>query len=317
MAQPTSKQVHEDALLTNISIAYQQDPSVYIADKVFPFVASAKQSNKYRTYTKNDWFRDEMKILAPGAEAAVTGYGLSTDTFYCDVWALAHDVDEQVESNFDEPGDPYTDATALLTQLAMIRRERQWHSDYFGTGVWGTDVTGTTDFDKWTVATSNPKANIRTGYKTVLQNTGMMPNTLVVGYNVHDALVQHPLIRDQFKYTSSDSIDANMLARYFDIPRYMVSKAIYATNEEGATGAYSFVGGDHALLCYVNPTPSLRAPSAGYTIGWAGLTGLNGLATRMLRIPAPLRHATRIEIQMAFDLKKVAADVGYFFASAV
>ena len=55
MPQPTQNQVHVDAILTNISVAYMQKQENFIANKVFPIVPVDKQSDKYFSYTKNDW----------------------------------------------------------------------------------------------------------------------------------------------------------------------------------------------------------------------------------------------------------------------
>ena len=323
MPQPTNSQVHEDVLLTDLSIAYKQDAQAFIADKIFPFLGVGKQTNKYRKYNKNDWFRDTMQLLGPGAEAAETGYGLSTDTYACDVWALGHLVDEQIRANYDQPGDAETDTAQHLMQLGLIRRERQWMTKYFAGSIWGTTIDGSANggagtFVSWDdAANSDPKKDVQTGVKKVLSTTGFKPNTMVVGYSVHQALTRHPLIRDQFKYTSADSINEEMLARYFSIDRYFVSESIYATNNEGASSeTYAFTSGPHCLLVYSAPRPSLMQPSGGYTFGWTGLTAMNNLGIRMLTIPAPLKHGDKIEIQMAFDMKLVASDMGYMLTNA-
>ena len=87
-SQPTASDVHVDSPLTNISIAYMQDQKEYIADKIFPVVPVPKQGDKYFTFSKNDFFRDEAKRRPPGSETAGSGYGVSTDTYYCDVWGF-------------------------------------------------------------------------------------------------------------------------------------------------------------------------------------------------------------------------------------
>lgn len=316
MPQPTSRQVHEDILLTNISIAYKVDLAMYIADKVFPNLPVQKQSNKYRIYDKNEWFLDDVQKLASGSQSAETGYGLSTDTYFADVFALGHVIDEQERANYDEPGDPDTDTTEFLTQKMMIRRERQWVDDYFKLGVWDTDKVGAVDLARWSdQAGSDPKRQIQQGKNTVLTQTGFIPNGLVVGYDAHQALTRHPLIRDQFKYTSAESITQAMIAKYFELDDYHVSMAAVATNEENAaTEVMQLIAGNNALLYYAPATPSLKKPSAGYTFTWSGLTGMNNLGIRTLNIPDPLRHGNKIEQQMAFDMKVVATDLGYFFS---
>jgi hypothetical protein len=319
MPQPTSNAVHVDSILTNISSAYVQGAENFIATKVFPVVPVMKQTDKYFVYDKNDFMRDEMKKRADGAASIELGYDLTTATYSCDVWAAGKVIGDQARANADAPLNLDTDAVKFLTQQGLIRRERQWVTDAFATGKWGTEVAGTTDFTKWSdQAGSDPITDIDTGRETILSETGMEPNTLVLGYQTYRALTRHPLIKEIYKYTSSDSITADMLARVFEVDNVYVSRAAYATNAEGGTAAYGFAAGKHALLCYVNPTPSLMMPSAGYTMGWSGLEGsADGLRINRYDLRGAGRPADKIEIEMAFDDKLVSTDLGYFFLNAV
>ena len=319
MPNPTRSSVHTDSILTNISVAYSQQATNFISTEVFPMVQVQKQSDKYYTYDKNDFLRDEMEQRADGAESAGAGYRLSTDSYSCDVWALHKDIGDQTRANADNPLNVDRDAVNFLTQKALIRRERQWVTDSFTTSVWGTDVVGTTDFTKWSdQAGSDPIVDIDTGRETILSNTGFEPNTLVLGYQTFKALTRHPLIKEIYKYTSSESITADLLARAFELDRVLVSRAAYATNAEGASSeTFTFAAGKNALLCYVNPNPSLMTPSAGYTMAWAGLEDSDdGQRVNRYDLRGSGRPADRIEIEAAFDNKIVATDLGYFFSAA-
>src|SRR3972149_8463155 len=141
MAQPHSGQVHIDRPHTNISVAYIQSQSNFIASRVFPVVPVDKKSDTYFTYTKNDWFRDEAQRRAPATESAGSGYGLSTAAYNCDVWAFHKDVDDQTRANSDSPLNPDRDATQFVTSRMLLRQEKQWAADFFVTGVWGTSTT--------------------------------------------------------------------------------------------------------------------------------------------------------------------------------
>ena len=318
MPQPTQTDVHVDAILTNMSVAYIQDARSFIAGSVFPRVPVMKQTDKYFIYSKNDWFRDEAQLRADATESAGSGYGLSTSTYSCDVFAFHKDVGMQVRANFDRPLDPDRDAVNFVTQRMLLRQEVQWVADAFTTGVWGTDVVGGTNFTRWSdYAGSDPVEDIEAAKESILSTTGFMPNTLVLGYQVFRKLKHHPDILDRYKYTSSDNVTPDLLARLFEVDRVMVSTAIKATNVEGETSAYAFTAGKNAWLGYVNPTPSLLAPSAGYTFVWDGVSDGLGANVGVSRIPMPALRADRIEAQMAWDNKIVATDLGYFFSGAV
>lgn len=318
MPQPTQSDVHVDAVLTNMSVAYIQGAGRYIAGQVAPVVPVNKQSDKYYVYTKNDWFRDEAQVRADATESAGSGYNLGTSSYSCDVYAFHKDVGDQVRANFDRPLDPDRDAVAFVTQRMLMRQEIQWVSDTFGTGIWGTDVVGGTNFTRWSdYAGSDPVDDMETGKETILSTTGFLPNTLVLGYQVFRKLKHHPDILDRYKYTNSDNVTPQLLARLFEVDRVLVSTAIKATNLEGETSAYAFTHGKHAWLGYVNPTPSLLAPSAMYTFAWQGVSDGFGQNVGVSSFRMPHLRATRIEAQMAWDNKIVATDLGYFFSGAV
>lgn len=324
MPQPTLSQVHIDAPLTNISIAYMQSQDNFIANQVFPVVPVDKKSDKFFVYTKNDWFRDEAQRRADATESAGSGYNLTTDSYSADVWAFHKDVGDQTRANSDTPLVPDREATEFVTSRLLLRQEVQFVSDFVKTGVWGTDWAGvsgtpsTNEFKQWSdFANSDPIEDIEAGKETILSSTGFMPNTLVLGYQVYRKLRNHPDLVDRIKYTSSNTITTDIMARLFDVERVLVAKAVKATNNEGATGAYSFAYGKSALLTYSAPNPGLMTPSAGYTFAWRGVSGQLGASIGVSRIRMEHLKADRIEGEVAFANKVTAPDLGFFFNTAV
>ena len=231
------------------------------------------------------------------------------------MWAFHKDIDDQTRANSDSPLAPDRNATQFVTSRLMLRREKQWASRYFATGVWGTDITPTALWSNY--ATSTPLLDVETGRGAVLARTGFEPNTLVLGYNVFAALKNHPTLVDRIKYTSDQSLTAALMARMFEVDRVLVAKAVVATNNEGETAAYSFTHGKHALLAYVNPTPAPEMPSAGYTFAWKGVGGQMGTTIGVNSFRLEALKSDRIEAEIAFDDKVVSADLGYFFESVV
>lgn len=314
MPQPTPGDVHVNGPLTNISTAYILAASAFAAHRVFPMVPVAKQSDLYYEYNKEDFLRDEAKLRAPGTESAGGGFGLSTSQYGCTVEAYHKDVDDQTRANADSVLSLDRAATEFVTQKMLIRRERRWIAAFFASGIWGTDITPST---LWSAASgSDPQKDVEAGKIKIQSETGFKPNTLVLGPRVKSALRTNSAIREQFKYTSADSIDDDMIARYFDIERVITLESVHTSGTEGGTQTTDFSAGKHALLCYSAPSPSLMTPTAGYTFVWSGFTGsVDGMRTKRFR----MEHlaSDRIEMESAYDMKKVAAAMGYFFNGAV
>ncbi len=143
-----------------------------------------------------------------------------------------------------------------------------------------------------------------------------------MGYQTYRKLKHHPDILDRIKYTANLTVPANMvgpqtLAGLFGVDRILVAKAIRNTAVENATDAYGFFHGKNALLMYVSPRPSLLEATAGYTFAWKGVSDGLGSQVGITRFRMNHLRAERIEAQMAWDNKLVAANLGYFFSSAV
>lgn len=318
MGQLTPSDVHVDTALTDMSIAYIQNATHYIAGSS-PVAESEKKSNKYYIYDINDWFRDDaVKKRAADSGAPISGFGLSTDSFDCDPWWTAVSLNELEVANADPAVTLDVAAMRIVTQRMLIRKDRLFATAFINTdSVWGTDVTGGSSFTQWDDAGSNPEADIDTGKKTILQNTGFSPNTLRVSYAVHQALKKHPMIKDRYKHTSSDSITEQMLARFFEVDRYIVAKSVYATNNEGGTAAMAFINGLHAVLTYENMAAGLMEPSALKTFSWSGLTGVNNAGIRIDQYYDANVKSDIVRGEFAFDMKVTGAALGYRFKTAV
>lgn len=331
-ASPTVSQVHTAKPLTNIAVAYMQDNDSYIADKIFPIVPVEFQSDLYYKWNKDDFFRDEAQQRADGEESAGSGADLTTDSYSCKVYALHKDIGDQMRRNADPAVDVETAMSEFLMQKLLIKRDRLFASSYLATGKWATDITGTaatsdaTHTIQWSDdANSDPFTDISNGQTVILQNTGQEANVLVLGWPVYQALRKHPLVIDRVKFTmqaDAKNITPELLAAAFDVDRVVVAKATYnASNKGNATPTYSFAVGKVALLCHAAPAPGLMIPSAGYIFGWAGLEGTNSLGISSWSEPVPNRgkpgSTVRVEAEMAFDMKLVGSDLGYFFTSIV
>lgn len=316
MPQPTQSDVHVDAILTGISVAYMQEADHFVAGKVFPSVPVTKQSDKFFTYTQDDFFRDEVQYRADGTESAGSGYGLSTDSYSANVWALHKDIGDQTRANADAPLNMDQDATRFLAQQMLIRQERDWATNYFGTGIWDTDTTPGT---LWSAANSDPIGDVQAGINTMLTNTGYRPNVGVCSYAVFSILKNHSEIVERYKYTTSESMTTDLIARVLGLDELYVMGSIVNSADEGATASYAQIGDKDMLLAYVPASAGLMQPSAGYNFSWTGLANSGGIgtSTSVSRFRMDHLRADRLEIQSAWDFKVVSSALGYFFSNCV
>lgn len=318
--QPSRGDVHVNRPLTNISIAFLQNADNFVADRAFPNIPVTKQSDRYFTYDRGEFNRDEMQKRAPSTESAGATYSIdSTPTYFANVWAIHKDVDDQVRQNADSPLQLDREATEFVTHKALIKREKEFVSNFFGASLWATDKTAS---PKWDAASSTPIEDIRTGKRTVLASTGFRPNKMVVTRNVYDVLLDHPDIvgrLDRGQTPVGPAVTNRMqLAAIFELDEILVMDAIENTANKGGTASHSFIGGtDGCLLVYAAPSPGLMVPSAGYTFSWTGMAGASNAGMRIKKFRMEHLESDRVEIQQAFAQKLVSADLGYFFDDAL
>lgn len=323
---PRMQDAHIDRAMTNISVAYLQDADKFIADKVFPIIPVQRQSDLYYKYNKGDFMRDEARQRAAFTESAGGDYGVeASEPYYCRKHAFHKDVSPEERLNYDEPLNADQDATIFVTQKMLIRREMAWTSKYFKTGVWGTDLTGVTasastnQFVQWDQEGSDPIGDITSAGIKMAAETSYRPNTLVLSPYVFNALKNHYDILDRIKYTERGIVTTELLASLFEVDRVLVAWSVVNSAERGAADDVDFIYGKNALLCYSNPNPGLRQPSAGYIFAWTGLEGAGAFGNRIVRLPMDMLGlgTERIEGEMAFDTQIISADLGTFFSGAV
>ena len=313
MPQPHHSQMVTDVPLTNVSVAYMQDESSFVFNKVFPVVPTDKETGKFYVYTKNDWFRDEAQRRGRAQESAGSGYGLSTSSYNCEQFAIHKMVPWEDYSNADPALDPAADAARFVTQRLMLRKEIQFASDFMTTSVWATDATPSSLWSDY--AASDPLSDIETGCDTVFNTTGLEANTLLLSRPVFRKLRRHPALLEIGKQTTPLS-EAD-LAKCLDIERVIVAKGLKATNVEGETAAYDRIFGKHALLLHVAKSPGLYTPSAGYVFSYRNPANPTGADISIEKIENRDKKADKIEGQVGFDCKAVATDLGYFFNGAI
>ena len=336
MPMLTPSQVHLDAPLTNLTLAYLQDPNVFIADKVFPVVDVDKQSDKFYEYDKANFNRSgQRKLMGPRTRPERVGMSLSNDSYFADVWGLATDFDEQTLANEDAALETRAMGAQMLVHNMLIDREKDFVANYFADNIWGTNWDGVanadndtaievTNWDDYTNAT--PIVDVRRLSRTIqLKSGGFKPNTMVVSKAVRDTLIDHPDVLARLNggatVTNPALITDAKLAEIFEVERFFVLESIENTANEGATEVNAFIGGNHALLCYTPSSAGLRTPAAGLTFAWNSLPGVSNLGLTVESFTGDFLRvegiAEEIHVKLSYDMKIVGADLGGFINSAI
>lgn len=334
MPQPTYTDVHVNAPLTNLSVAYLQDDNEYIADKVFGVVPVVKASNIYFVYDRGAFLRDEAALRVDGTESVGSGYTLSQKTYTCKEYSLHFDIGPQLRSNTDSPLSADRDATIWLTQRLAITRERQFVTNFFTTGKWTGSTTGSdiTPGTKWDVANSTPIEDIEAQQFNIKKLTTYWPNRLVLGANAYKALKNHDEFLQRIKYTQRGVVTPDIIGSVLAPPnqpeaaddggfKILVASAVYNSAAEGAADSFTWSAtATDALLAYASPNPGIQQASAGYIFTWTPVAGyiakITQIAMPWLGVGSDGTPTQRIEGSMTWDMNQVAADLACYFSAA-
>lgn len=325
MPNPTQSDLHINAPLTNVSVAYLQSASTYIADKVFPKVPVKKQSDLYWKYSKSDWRRTDAARRAPSTETPGVGWNVTTDQYFAHVYGVHKDIDDQLRANADSNFNLDRDATEFITNQLLLKRDLDWNAKFFAENVWDTNYVGDDDFAQWNAGGSDPIVDVQNWIIQFRKLTGFAPNIMVLGAETMVALKQHPDIIDRIKYTQRGIVTEDLIATLFGVDEIYTSYATVASGPQladavtqDANASYDFItNSKSAALYYAPASPSLMTPSAGYTFTWNGYLGGNSEGIKVKRFRMEHIASDRIEAEMTYDMKVVAPDLGIFVKNAV
>ena len=323
MASPTASDLHVNRPLTNITIAFMQSATQFIADRVFPNVPVEHKSDSFYRYSWESWNRPQAKPRARSTESAGGGWTVTTDTYNAERFAFHKDIDDQDRANQDQQFNIDREAAEFVAWQLLLTRELQFTQKFFAPNIWATNLTGTggapgaDQFMQWDQAGSTPIQDVKDHVLAQTLLTGFKPNTLVIGPQVLRALEDHPDILDRIKYTERGNVTVDLLASLFDIDRILVPYPIHNTAAEGTAASNAFFYGKAALLLYAAQSAGIMTPSAGYIFNWRRYMGTSALAPSTKRFRMEELISDRVESELFFDMKVVAPEMGTWLGSAV
>lgn len=309
MALPTTRDVHIDAALTDLSIAYRQEAPAYAA-RIFPTVTVNKQSDKYFVWDKGDMWRRSVQKRAAGTKFARAGMRLSTDTYFSEQYALEHQIPDEVRRNADAAIDPERTGVQFLVDQHNLERDYLWANTYMSSGAGWTSGTVTA---KWDTTNGVPVTDVQYWMSLIKQQIGASSQHRYIGVCgtiVKARLMGNSQIRNSTIYVTQGTSQAieQSLAAVLGLDDLVVFDRVQNTAAEGKTAVYAPLVDDDFLLLAVPRSPGLDVPSAGYSFEWNDGNG-------SMYVESYRDETIKSDILRGicyFDLKQVAGGLGVF-----
>ena len=328
--EPTYDMMHISRALTNYSEEYVQADDAYVANLVCPNLPVDDKAGLYWKYNQADFMRDEVQERAAGTPSVATEYGLTKGSYAVKRWALKKILTDEDFKIADSIFDLHADATELLTDKMLLKRESDLIATAMTATAWDTAnrFTGQPETDSpvyadgdvcyWSDRTnSTPVDDILNAATDQQEKTGKYPNTLIIGPRVFLALKMHPDIKDQYQYVSADSITVEMLARVLEIDNIYVPKVVTNTANRGQTPTYAFSYGKDALLCYTAPKIGPKTATAMATLTWTNAPGAAAGGQAISEWVYPETKTNKVEIEGFWASKVIATRMGSYFTGVV
>jgi hypothetical protein len=209
-----------DPVITSVVQGYVQEES--IAPFVAPVVPVYARAGRIVKFTKEQFVVVDTS-RAPGEEIKKLTVSYTNENYTVNQHAAAGKVTEEEyeEAAANVSGiDLRIAAAQRATQAVMQSWEREVVSTITNPALYEADcVQALAGTDKFNDPVSDPDQVISAAKEAVRSQIGLYPNSAVISPKVFNALKNHPLYRDRIKYTSSGSVNLDMLATWLDLSR--------------------------------------------------------------------------------------------------
>lgn len=319
--------------LTNMSTAYYQDMNNRPAKTLFPIVPVQLSTASYYEFSKEDLLRDDVQKKPQYGTVAPFIVSHTTGVYECDVYQAKTAIDLIEDTDYSRTNAPgsiraQNSKARVLAEKMAIHQDNDFGRAYFRSGVWSTELSGVDNtsptskqFIKFSNDNSDPIKFFRAQATAMKKQTGRKPNKLGLGANTYDALSNHPAILERIDGAASTQnpamVSETVLATLLGFEKVVVFDAIQNKAGVAADADMDFICDPNAaLMVYAPSAAAIDIPSAGYIFTWDMLG--NGQFLPIIMDQGPFGTFTdEILGMMAYDMKKVADDLGVFLKDCV
>jgi hypothetical protein len=282
-----------------------------------PDVPVDRQAFQYVVFDRSSQRNDRTTLRAPGSRPQSVRMNYSVDPYFCHSHALEGNVPFEQQAYAAGLGFNEEEAlVAFLTDRLLLDTEVAVASLALNPAVIPNNQTlsGASMWDSYlTGGVSHPILVVEQA-KSIIRQSGIDPNFMVLSDPVYSALTNHPDITARFAFLPGGTvIGLTELSSVFKIPVYKASAVVLDKNDVG-----SWVWGESCVLGYSQATPGMADVSAMKKFNWTAAPGTAG-GYGVLTFPDPYlnKKTTISSIDNYYDIRVTATDTIYTFNGCV
>jgi hypothetical protein len=155
----------------------------FVGLRVFPVFESNKQAAVFKKRKVKDLLKEAETKRASGADYGRTNWQFEEDNFATSDHGIEETVDDRESEIYADYFDAERDSAQQARDIVLRNHERRVATAVIDTAVWTGAALTTAVGTPWsTTATSTPISDVRGAKFKVRQNSGLIPNAMVVGW---------------------------------------------------------------------------------------------------------------------------------------
>jgi hypothetical protein len=262
----------------DLGVAFHEyDPATdgFIADLALPPADVSKKAATMGVITRENLKRADSNHNNGAAFNRVTL--ISEDkSFACKDHGLEGQLTDEDRATYVTDYDAEYETTQVVTRKMFQEREIRVKDAMFNTTTFtGSDLYTDNSGSPWDNVATNIITQVGAAKTKVRLNTGVMPDTLLVGQGALENMLMNTGIIARFRNTTeiTRQMIENGLSALFGLQNLIVGKAGYDSATEGQSWSGSEIWADDYALVYKRHTGGRATPGLGRNMVWTGVDG--------------------------------------------
>lgn len=311
--------------LSDASVAFKNQS--YIGDKVAPIKDGVSYKSSFTVFNRGDAFRNEAEIRAAGGLFPMAQIDSSQVNVNPKIYALGDAIPkEELEAAMQEGStiqvqELEQDAVEYVSDKIDLSKEVRI-ANLIKSTTWADGVPGGEDVGGlWAPedSTNTAVSDIRGAITAMKNETGYIANKMLLDFGTFQKMKDNLRLRDQLKYTGSQSITEQAIAAFFGFDEVLVGSAMLNTANKSQTPVMENIwetnqGKGGAFVFYSPRTMGRRTASA---LAQFRVPQTGGVARLVEGYYSNGRRSDVVQVQEATDIVVKGNLLGYHFKDTI
>lgn len=256
----------------------------FVAEQVLPVLDVAKEAATISVITRENAQTVEARH-ANGAAFGRVHLGSEDKSYSTADYGLEGQLTDTDRERFLDDYDPEVEIVQMVKMQMLFQKEIRVAAALFNTTTWDsgnsdlyTDVSG-----DWDNIASDVIGHVRYAIEKVRKNTGIRPDSMLIGPVTWNSLKLNTAILAKFVAVPvvTPSVWRQYVAELLELQNIFVADGVYNASKEGQTASMTDIWSDDYALIFKRQSGSLAMPGLGRTVRWMGPAGVlvNGMET--------------------------------------